>query len=402
MRPLVAASTSFEMEIVMRLRFWRHFGLAASAAALSVLASAVAYGAWSHHPTSVKSSSSTPPTPVNGGGTTTTTTTTIPSDFTGTIVLGTSKTIHAYLAGGNGLLGVGKATFLVTSASPPTSSTTTTTVFANQNGSTTTTNTTVVVAAAPQVTTTTLANPPPTTSQTSIQVNIPGFGPTTVSKPVVTLSPQAPVNGVTATNLVVTGTITGPVALAISPGSRSVPFSLTETVQTVAVAPVAPITTTASSTILPPTSSFPRGAFGALAQPEQPEQLASDDVEAEVKAASDRAQAAIALCGIETPSCVADALEAYADVIEKLAPQLPPRLQTLPAIIRKAAQNIRVAKTPAAAARAVKLAIAEVHKTIALLRADDAAARQSGTRDGALIVQTLQVASNKLEKAVGL
>jgi hypothetical protein len=387
------------MEKVMRLRFWRPLIVAASAAAFSTFACAAAYAAWSHHPTSVNSSSSTPPTPVNGGGTTTTTTTTIPSGFTGTIVLGTSKTIHAYLAGGSGPLGVGKATFLVTNASPPTSSTTTTTVSGNQNGSTTTTNTTVVAAAAPQVTTTTLANPPPTTNQTSIQVNIPGFGPTTVSKPVVTLSPQPPVNGVTTTNLVVTGTITGPVATAISPGSRSVPFSLTETVQTVAVAPVAPTTTTSSSTILLPTSIFPRGAFGAVAQPEQP---TSDDVEAEVKAASDGAQAAIAACGIETPSCVADALDAYADALEKLAPRLPPRLRILPAIIRKAAHNIRVAKTPAAAVRAVKQAIAEVHKSISLLRADDAATRQVGTREGTLIAETLQVASNKLEKAVGL
>lgn len=384
----------------MRLRFWRHLRLVASAAALSALASAAAYAAWSHHPTSVQSSSSTPPTPVNGGGTTTTTTTAIPSGFTGTIVLGASKTIHAYLAAGSGALGVGMATFLVKTAAPPTSSTTTTTVSGNQNGSTTTTQTTVVAAATPQVTTTTLENPPPTTNQTSIQVNIPGFGRTTVSTPVVSLSPQPPVNGVTTTNLVVTGTITGPVATAISPGSRSIPFSLTETLQTVAVAPVTPTTTSSSTTVLPlEIAILPGGFFGA---PAQPEQAASDDVEAEVKAASDGAQAAIAACGIETPSCVADALDAYADALEKLAPRLPPRLRTLPAIIRKAAHNIRVAKTPAAAVRALKTAIAEVHKTISLLRADDAVTRQVGTREGALVVETLQVASDKLEKAVGL
>lgn len=383
----------------MLLRFWRHLALAASAMAFSAFAGATAYAAWSHHPTSIKSSSSTPPTVVNPGGTTTTTTTTIPSGFTGTIVLGTSRTIHAYLAAGNGALGVGQASFLVTNATPPTSSTTTTTVFTNQNGSTTTTNTTLVAAAAPQVTTTTLANPPPTTNQTSIKVNIPGFGRTTVSTPVVTLSPQPPVNGVTATNLVVTGTIAGPVATAISPGSTSIPFSLTETLQTVAVAPVTPTTTSSSTTVLPATSILPRGSFGA---PAQPEQTAADDVEAEVKAASDSAQAAIAVCGVETPSCVADALEAYADALEKLAPRLPPRLRTLPAIIRKAAHNVRIAKTPAAAVRAVKLAIAEVHKTISLLRADDSVTRQVGTREGTLVVETLQVASDKLEKAVGL
>jgi len=37
-----------------------------------------------------------------------------------------------------------------------------------------------------------------------------------------------------------------------------------------------------------------------------------------------------------------------------------------------------------------------------LLKADDPVARRAGTRDGALVVETLRVADNKLEKAVGL
>ena len=52
--------------------------------------------------------------------------------------------------------------------------------------------------------------------------------------------------------------------------------------------------------------------------------------------------------------------------------------------------------------KALKVAIAEVHKSIALLKADDPAAVPAGTREGSFVVETLQVADNKLEKAVGL
>ena len=77
-------------------------------------------------------------------------------------------------------------------------------------------------------------------------------------------------------------------------------------------------------------------------------------------------------------------------------------MRTLPTIVSNAARKVRAAKTKAEAIRAVKTAIAEVHKTISLLRADDAVMRQVGTRTGALVVQTLEVANAKLEKAVGL
>jgi hypothetical protein len=88
--------------------------------------------------------------------------------------------------------------------------------------------------------------------------------------------------------------------------------------------------------------------------------------------------------------------------LRKLAPYLPPQLRTLPTIVATAAKKVRAAKTKAEAVQAVRIAIAEVHKSIALLRADDAQTRQVGTREGTLVVETLQVASDKLEKAVGL
>ena len=124
--------------------------------------------------------------------------------------------------------------------------------------------------------------------------------------------------------------------------------------------------------------------------------------EDELAVASASAQDAINQCGIETPSCVADALDAYADALEKLAPQLPPRLRTLPAIIRNAAKRVRVAKTMSEAGRIVKAAISEVRKVIALQIADDRASAKVATRDGGLVVETLRVADVKLESATGL
>ena len=63
---------------------------------------------------------------------------------------------------------------------------------------------------------------------------------------------------------------------------------------------------------------------------------------------------------------------------------------------------MRSAKTKEEAAKAVTNAIAVVHKTIALLRADDPIIVKAETRDGAFVAATLQVAQDKLEKAMGL
>jgi hypothetical protein len=132
---------------------------------------------------------------------------------------------------------------------------------------------------------------------------------------------------------------------------------------------------------------------------EPTELVQADDA---LAAASANAQDTINQCGIETPSCIADALDAYADAVEKLAPQLPPRLRTLPAILHNAAKNVRAAKTIAQARKAVKVAISQVHKIISLQIADDRASGGAPTRDGALVVETLRVADVKLEKASGL
>jgi hypothetical protein len=111
---------------------------------------------------------------------------------------------------------------------------------------------------------------------------------------------------------------------------------------------------------------------------------------------------ALNACGGGTRSCVANALDEYAAALKRLAPHLPRRLRALPTILAKAAKNVRAAKTTAEAVLAIKSAIAEVHKSIALLKADDQATRRVGVREGTLVEATLQVASDKLEMASGL
>ncbi len=101
-------------------------------------------------------------------------------------------------------------------------------------------------------------------------------------------------------------------------------------------------------------------------------------------------------------TCVADALDNYAAALNSLSPPLPVGLRRLPDIVSRAAQRVRQAQTRTQATRALKSAIAEVHKTLALLRADDPIVFKAETREAALVSQTLAVAENKLEKAVGL
>jgi hypothetical protein len=120
----------------------------------------------------------------------------------------------------------------------------------------------------------------------------------------------------------------------------------------------------------------------------------------EVKPDTRAAETAIATCPEDDPRCIADALEAYAEALRKLP--LPPELKHLPDVIVRAAHLVRAAKTKAQAVQAIKIAIAEVHKTISLLRADDPVVLKAETREGSFVAETLEVANNKLEKAVGL
>jgi|GEM_PF-2836996 predicted RNase H-like HicB family nuclease len=121
-----------------------------------------------------------------------------------------------------------------------------------------------------------------------------------------------------------------------------------------------------------------------------------------VEAASRAAETAIGQCGRDDRLCIADALDAYATALRNLSPPLAPELRSLPDVVSRAARQVRQAKTRAQAAKAIKIAIAAVHKTIALLKADDPVILKAETRQGAFVAETLAVAQNKLEKAVGL
>jgi hypothetical protein len=121
-----------------------------------------------------------------------------------------------------------------------------------------------------------------------------------------------------------------------------------------------------------------------------------------VKSVSDSAEQAVTVCDAHTARCIADALDDYATALRALGPLLPREFNDLPVIVERAATKVRTARTKKEAISAVQSAIAEVHKRIALLRADDPVTLKVGTRDGAFVIQTLQVADDKLEKAVGL
>ena len=121
-----------------------------------------------------------------------------------------------------------------------------------------------------------------------------------------------------------------------------------------------------------------------------------------IKTITRTAESTISMCPQDNPICIADALEAYAEALRRLSPPLGPDVQRLPDIVLRAAHQIRTAKTRAQAVRAVKIAIAEVHKTIELIKADDPVVLRAETREGAFVAETLQVADSKLEKAVGL
>jgi hypothetical protein len=141
------------------------------------------------------------------------------------------------------------------------------------------------------------------------------------------------------------------------------------------------------------------GGSGALSRSVIERNNPQTDVDPQ-PAAARAAEAAISVCSVDDPRCIADALDAYAAALRKLP--LPPALKNLPDIVSRAANQVRAAKTHAQAVHAIKAAIAEVHKTIALLKADDPVVFKAETRSGALVAETLEVADHKLEKAIGL
>ncbi|MCB4805494.1 filamentous hemagglutinin family protein [Methylobacterium brachiatum] len=101
-------------------------------------------------------------------------------------------------------------------------------------------------------------------------------------------------------------------------------------------------------------------------------------------------------------NCFGNALDAFADELDLQAQQLPPAFRGLPAVIRQAARQVRAARTVTEARAAVQVALVAVKKAISLVRADDPAVARIQVRQGNAIYTALQVADNRLSRAVGL
>jgi hypothetical protein len=121
-----------------------------------------------------------------------------------------------------------------------------------------------------------------------------------------------------------------------------------------------------------------------------------------VEAFSLETQDYIRACQCVTRECVADALDRYAEALAAVAPRLPPQLQDMPNVVARAARQVRAARTKGEAVKALRAAIAVIHKDISLVRAEDPATQQSATRSGGFVAETLAVASLSLQQAGGL
>jgi hypothetical protein len=104
----------------------------------------------------------------------------------------------------------------------------------------------------------------------------------------------------------------------------------------------------------------------------------------------------------ESRACTADALERYARAMGARILDLPPPLRSIPAAIREAARRVRTARTAEEAQAAVRTAVGEVRKAIALLRADEPEVARIQVRQASTIAAALSSVEAKLAKATGL
>ncbi len=168
-----------------------------------------------------------------------------------------------------------------------------------------------------------------------------------------------------------------------------------------------PPTNAITLTLTPPPTTMSASSMGPSGTVIAPRPFATPtpifgDPVAEVLRASSEAQAAIDLCNTNVGTCVADALDAYADKLEVIAPRLPPQLRVLPRVVHEAAAKVRVARTKVEAVKAVKVAIVQVAKAISLLRAEDPNAAPVGVQVGRAVDGVLEAGEIKLLRATEL
>jgi hypothetical protein len=121
-----------------------------------------------------------------------------------------------------------------------------------------------------------------------------------------------------------------------------------------------------------------------------------------VKAISAATRDFIEHCDCSTRTCIADALDQYAAALSALSPRLPKALRGLPTVVSRAAHRVRAARTKSEAVDIVKAAIAEVHKQIELVRAENPDASRSETRAADFVAGTLNTAAIALERSNAL
>jgi hypothetical protein len=126
-----------------------------------------------------------------------------------------------------------------------------------------------------------------------------------------------------------------------------------------------------------------------------------------VQAAEGRFEARLARCGASDPlpvlhPCIANALDLYAKDLGDPRIVLPPETKAIPAIVAQTARRVRAATTHRQARAAVSAAVAEIRKSIALIKADEPVLARLETRAGTAVADGLQLADAKLEKAIGL
>jgi hypothetical protein len=129
-----------------------------------------------------------------------------------------------------------------------------------------------------------------------------------------------------------------------------------------------------------------------------PDPSTYDDPGDGVKAISRATRKYIDQCKCATRTCIADALDRYAEALAAVAPRLTPRLRNLPAIVATAARHVRSAPTKTAAVKILKVAVATVQKEIELVRVENPDALPRETRAADFVAGTLEKAALSLER----
>ncbi len=101
-------------------------------------------------------------------------------------------------------------------------------------------------------------------------------------------------------------------------------------------------------------------------------------------------------------NCVGSALEQFSNALDSKTLTLPGPMRGVSAIIRRAAQQVRAARTMQEARAAVGAALTEVRKAIALIRADDPAIGRLQLQQANRIVSALGSVQTRFARATGL